>query len=235
MSRTLSLFLRQEYDRFCDVAIHDWNVDPDFLSSVSDEMKAMYRRYLSLACAATVAGYRRQRNEYAEGVVEGGILSLIMALKGLENPSCVLMRQSIELVLKHIYFWSHPTEYQWAKARVDYKDLTFQFLIEYVGRTDEYRGLSDSHAVCEKLAEWYGILSRYVHVHSRGFMHYSKSGSGYRPTREHVKKLRERVDNIWPCLILLLCIFEKKRFLKASHLEQQLIRNGLPESFRTFL
>ena len=64
--------------------------------------------------------------------MEAGQLTLIMGMKGLENTWCVLLRQSIELALKHIYFASHPVEYQWALSREDYRDLTFQSLLELV-------------------------------------------------------------------------------------------------------
>jgi hypothetical protein len=233
MTRTLPAFLSDEYNRFRSLAINEWNVDEGYLASIEHLLKPIHKRYLSLACAATIAGYRAQRNEYAEGIVEVGNLCLVLTLKGLENPSCVLLRQSIELVLKHIFFSSHPTEYQWAQSRVDYKDLTFQGLVEYIGRTDEYRSLGDSHDICNKIGEWYGVLSRYVHVHSRGFMRYSRSGTGYRPTEAHIKKLEERTKGVWPCLIVLLTIFHIERFRKASLIEQRLIKQGLPKQYKS--
>ncbi len=169
-----------------------------------------------------------KRNEYIYGLIEAGYLSIILTLKGVENPSCVLLRQSIELVLKHIYFSNHPVEYEWAQSREGFRDITFQYLIEYLGRCDERKNLDPSNNICDLLNEWYGKLSRYVHIHNKGFMSYSKIGSAFRPYDEVVDQLVERPREIWPLLIALLIAFFPNRYARASATEKKFMVYALP-------
>jgi len=153
---------------------------------------------------------------------------MVLALKGLDNPSCVLLRQSIELALKHVYFLTHPTEHAWATTREGYRALTFQHLIEYVRKTDEYRqAISDDLLGC-KLADWYGRLSRHVHVQNKGVMKYSAEGRRIVGTLDDLKLLDQRSKNVWPLLMQLLVIFQRDKILRASDIEKRLIRQGLP-------
>jgi len=230
MSRTLSQFLRDDYINFRDQLVSIWAVDGQQLKRLEDELKPIHKRYLALACIATIVGYRAKRSEYLEGVVEASYLCLVLSVKGLENPACVLLRQSIELVLKHIYFSSHPVEYEWACTREDYRDLTFQKLIEYLGRTKECQNFKGD--ICVKLNEWFGVLSRHVHVHSGSFMGYSTIGSTYQPKREIIKKLSERTKEIWPLLTAILIVHFTRRYFKTNIIEQQLIKSTLPRKLR---
>jgi len=233
MSRTLPAFFAEEYARFSAFALRHWAVDAAFVRDTHPLLKPIHRDYLSLACAASVASHRGHRNEYAKGVAEAGHLCLILALRGLQNPSCVLLRQTIELTLKHIYFQSHPVEYSWARSRVDYKDLTFQALLTYITRTDEYRSPGDNNVTCEQIDYWYGLLSRHVHVHSRHFLGYPTIGKAYRPSLEDIKHLRQTTHHVWPRLTLLLASFHKAKFARSNLLEQRLIKHSLPVKHRS--
>ena len=214
------------------LAVDDWKIDPSHIAAVQSDLKWIYDEYLSLACAATAAGYRSERNECAEGVVEVGQLAILLSLKGLENPSCVLLRQSIELTLKQVYFKTHPTEYSWAQKRPDFRGLTFSRLIEYFRMTDEYKLVSDTKSICDELNHWYGVLSRHVHVHSRGFLGYSQAGTGYLPRIRDISRLTTRTSDIWPCLVSVFVLFYKPKYMKASWLEQKLISRGLPREVK---
>ncbi len=149
MSNLLNRFFKDEYQDFREYLIKQWGLNTKLLGRIDSQLKPIHKRYLSFACAATAVGQRAPRNEYLSGVVEVIHLSLVLAAKGLENSTCVLSRQSIELILKHIFFSTHPVEYNWAETRVDYKDLTFQNLIEFIRRTDEYRAFACDPDICD--------------------------------------------------------------------------------------
>lgn len=232
MNRILTQFHRDQYNHFKQQLVSSWGVNQRHIDKLDTQLKPIHKRYLSLACAATVIGHGARRNEYIEGVVEANYLCLVLAIKGLDNPSCVLLRQSIELVLKHIYFATHPVEYTWAQSREDYQDLTFQNLLQYQGRTEECQRFQLCHDICVVLNEWFGKMSRHVHVHSGGFMGYSKVGSAYQPKAQILKKLNERTKEVWPRLTAILLVHFTKRYFAASSTEQSVIMSGLSGNLR---
>ena len=185
---------------------------------------------MSLACLSTVIGYRSKRNEYIEGVVETANLSLILAVKGIENQTCVLLRQTIELVFKHIYFSTHPVEYSWVQSRDNIREINFQFILEYIRKTDEYKNFNINDKICITINEKFGVLSRYVHVHRKGFMGYKKTASFYKTNSNIIKKLDELTKEIWPNLIALLLIFYPQKYHSSSAFEKRIIRNSMPKN-----
>ena len=199
----------------------------------------MHKRYLSLTCAATVLGHRTKRNDYIKNLVEVNYLCLVLSLKGLENAACVLLRQTIELTLKHIYFSTHPVEYEWARTKVGYRDLTFQFLLEYLSRTNEIKRLSGGEQVVKDIDENFGLLSRHVHVHSRKYMGFSNISKAYRTNQRVINKINQLTKPVWSLSILTLLVFFKIKFLKASSTEKDLIRFALSKlhkkSFDSYL
>ena len=83
-----------------------------------------------------------------------------------------------------------------------------------------------------KLNDWFGALSRYVHVHSRAFMDYKSFKSAFQPTSDIIKKFNERTKEVWPLLTILLITYFPERYLRANSIEKQLIRNILPINLR---
>lgn len=232
MSKTLAKFFEEEYDKFRKHIAGHWAIDEKYLNQFDPELKPIHKRFLSVACAATVAGNKVKRNEYVEGAIEVGQLCMVLALKGLENPSCVLLRQSIELILKHIYFAKHPVEYEWVTSHEGYRDLTFQKLLDYLLITPEHEGIESDNYIRDRLNDWFGELSRYVHVHSGPFIGYRHIGSAYIPNREILKKLNERTREIWPLLTAMLIAYFPKRYFASSALERKLMRNCLSKEIR---
>jgi hypothetical protein len=237
MSRTLSQFQSSQYDLFVRDAASEWNIPIDFLERSRSKLFPIFKRYLSLACAATVSGHGAARNEYSQGVVEGAYLAMMLALKGLENPSCFIVRQVIELTLKHIYYQTHSVEHGWVQRNDSYKGFGFQQLIDYLGHTNEISSASIRKAVVEPIEEWYSKLSRYVHVHSGLFI-------GYKTNRD--RRFRKAVDRrldtiaqiseqLWPAITSLIIIFSPDRFASASLLERRLIRAKLGASLATMI
>lgn len=235
MSKTLANFYSEQFSRLEHDLQSNWGVDPAALKELSADLKGIHRKCLSLACIATVAGARAKRSEYIKEVVDTTYLAVVLAVKGLKNASNVLLRQSIELVLKHVYFMTHPVEYAWAASRDAYKDLTFQSLLSYMGRTEEYGALGQGNAIRDKLDQLFGELSRYVHVHSRKFLGYRKVGMRRGQGKLDLKGLRRMSVQLWPTLILIVVSFSSQRYLRAAASEKRLIRNGLTAAYRRIL
>lgn len=224
MSKTLQLFQKEEYDKFKKSLLSDWSIEDPKLTSWEQKIKPIHKHYLSLACAATIVGQRINHKEYSHSIVEASHMSIVLTLKGLKNPAYVLLRQIIELSLKHIYFLSHPVEYSWTINRLDYRDLTFQGLLEYLGRTDQHKLIKKNGLdICDALAAQYPTLSRYVHVHSQKFMAYKAPSiaSGLKSLTD----LEMQTKSFWTHATILLLIFYPQKYLNASASEQRLIKS----------
>ena len=235
MNKALKHFCRGEYDRFRHHLGSLWGVSERDLALLDPVLKPIHRRYLSLACASTIVSQRAQRAEHAKSIVEVSFLSMVLAVKGLESPACFLLRQSMELVLKHVYFSTHPVEYQWASTREGYRDLSFQMLLEYLSRTDEYRAVGTGHDLCGKMNCLYGSLSRHVHAQSRRFIRYGRAASSYRADAETLRAFERVTRQLWPILGLLLLVYSTGRFRRASASEQALVRSCLSKGLRDCL
>ena len=233
MNSILNSFFQDQYKDFKNILVSQWSVDSATFSQFGRTINPIHKKYLALSCAATVIGQRSHRNEYAEGITESSFFALVLAIKGLENPASVLLRQNIEMCLKHIYFYSHPVEYNWAATRDAYKELNFQMLLEYLTKTDEYKNFSSRKKNYDTLSATYAILSRYVHVQSKGFLNYSKINKAYKINVNVIKKIGDYSKNIWPILITLLIIYFPSKYKKASAIEKSLIRSGLTIDLKT--
>jgi hypothetical protein len=164
-------------------------------------------------------------------IPEAAYLAIILALRDLQNTSSVLLRQGIELVLKHIFFATHPTEYRWAQRRDGYRELGFQYLIDYLNRTDELHLFSGSEDLTNKITDWYSRLSRHVHVYSRTYMKFSKVKAKV-TNNPDLSLLRDASNALWPRLALLLCLFSPSRFDSATHIEKRLISDAFGPHLR---
>jgi hypothetical protein len=233
MSRIRTNFYREQYSNFKEYVVSVWAVKKTELTPLEEYLKQIHRRYLSLACASTIIGQKAARRIHIEVVPEACHLSIVLAIKGLENPACVLLRQSIELVLKHIFFFTHPVEFGWANSREGYKELTFQKLIEYLDRTEELQKLEKGSEIRDRLNELFNILSRYVHVHSKKFIGYNIASRTYKPKVETIIKFNQRTREIWPLLTAILIVYFPKQYLRASDLERKIIRDGINRDLKT--
>jgi len=232
MSKPLDDFVKTRYSEFSQAAINNWGIDSKELLKVGGEFKPIFKRYLSLGCIATLVGGRRARSVYVQSLIEASQLCLVLGLKGLENACCVILRQSIELVLKHIYFSTHPVEYEWVTFHEGYRDLTFQKLLDFWIITPEYRAFDPDKSVYTLVNEWFGVLSRHVHVHSKKFIGYKQVNLARRIDITGLRKLNDRTKEIWPLLTIILVGQFPKSFYNASVVERRLIRNFLPKKLR---
>lgn len=229
MSRILQKFYRNAYSEFEAELISEWAIDAIQLANIYNVVKSIIRRQLSLACAATIAGLRAPRDEYAGELVEASYLSMVLALKGLENCACVLVRQTIELSLKHIYFAKHPVEYGWVATREAYREPNFQDLVEYVKKTDEYQEFSkgSNFDLCVGIEEKFAVLSRYVHVQSKRFMSYKRMSIKRKVDGNILQRFDIMTAFLWPLLTIMLIIFFSDRFARSHEIEKRLIKNIL--------
>lgn len=235
MSRELQQFTRTQYAEFGEDLSKGWGVPPNVIASVDSQIKSLHKRYLGLANLATVLGQSGQRADYINAIPEVGYLSLVLILKGLENPSFVLMRQTIELVLKHIYFSTHPVEYSWSATRLSYREITFQFLLDYLRKSDELQKLSIGVDLVQKIETEFHVLSRYVHVHSDSFIRFSQFSGHAKVHIQPMRAFEERSRELWPRLIILMISFFPHQFSGANLIEQKLIQSALTSDLRTSL
>ena len=226
-------FCRTQYRDFCTLITTEWGVSPAHLNLVSPRLKAIHRRYLATACAASIASYRRKRGEYAASIIDGCQLAIVLSAKGAENSVRVLLRQSIELTLKHIYFVDHPVEYGWVQTREDCRQPTFQFLLEYIRQTEEFGKIDAGERIINQITSDHAVLSRYVHVQNRKFQSFLPIKRANRnEVLDTVNKLLALASTLWPAIILLLIVYSERGYTQASQMEKRLIRSGLSDAYR---
>ena len=96
-NRALVTFQSEEYARLKGKLFREWSIDLSKTPRIEALAKGLYRYYLSLSCCSVVVGGRLKHNEYVGGIPEAAYVGIVVALRGLENPSSVLLRQCIEL------------------------------------------------------------------------------------------------------------------------------------------
>lgn len=232
MSRALTKFVNDEYGLFRRELIDSWSVSRSKIAPLDPILKRIHKKYLSLACAATIVGRRTRGKDYLHALIEVAYLSQALALKGLENPVFVLLRQSTELALKYIYFSFHPVEHYWTLTREDYKDLNFQILLEFVRRTDEHRDFAEHLNICDELNESFSLLSRYIHVHNKRFMNYSGINSTFPPNIEVLRRLDRSAKRLWRSLVILLILFHPGKYHHAQAIERDLMLSSIEPKLR---
>lgn len=236
MDKLLQEFLKRECVDFERELQAHWGVGSRFFQSNRPTFRDVYKRYLSLACTASVVSRRRKAGaEYAGNLVECGYLSLVLAVKGAENPAFVLLRQSIELVLKLIYFTFHPVEYTWVCSREGTREPTYASLLEFIRQTDEHRSLRIHNNVCDRIDQVYGVLSRYVHIHSQAFAHFGSLPYRSTAATKVVGNMNKRTRELWPLLTMLLVIFFPEKVRVAQENERKLIFSSFDKTTRGIL
>ena len=58
MSKPLDDFIKTRYSEFSQAVVDNWGIDNKELFKVAGEFKPIFKRYLSLGCAATLVGER---------------------------------------------------------------------------------------------------------------------------------------------------------------------------------
>ncbi len=236
MSKELLKFIKNQLDWFYTHLELQWCIPKSALQKLHPKLRPIYIRYLGLACLLTAAGKKRQRNEFSSAGVEILRNSIILQVRNLPNSSAVLNRQVIELTLKHIYFSTHPTEYEWTCEDLAYKEITFQFLLEYIRKLKGTKIIDKLGGEATKtIGEWYSILSRYVHVHNSSFFSSSTKSSQTFANIDSLSLLDRCSKELWPYLILISIATNPSLYTKMPLLEQRIIRYYISKKHRNIL
>jgi hypothetical protein len=229
---SLKGFVNAEFVRFEKDLQANWHVAPALISARLADLKSIFRKYLALSCTAASMSDSASRPGYLSVVAETGYLSMVLALRGAQNTSMVLTRQTIELVLKHIYYAQHPVEHAWAQRRTGYREITFQFLIEYLRSMEELELLPKHDDVIAVLLDWYAKLSVHVHVHNARHLGFPEINSPPATTSASIDSLRAASDELWPVLVLLMRVFCDDQYLAMSEREKDLARSCFPSGLK---
>ena len=236
MASPVTDFCRDQYREFCILVTTEWGLSETRLNLLAPRLKAIHKRFLAIACAASVASYRRVRGEYAASIVDVCHLAIILSTKGAENSVRVLQRQCIELTLKHLYFVDHRVEHGWAQTRDSYRRPTFQTLLEYLKQTDELHRIDTGQALVDQITSDHAALSRYVHVKNRKFHDFFPFKKASRKSVvAAVRKMDAQSSTLWPALMVLLIAFSWRAYTRASQMEKKLIRSGMSDHYRQSL
>lgn len=119
--------------------------------------------------------------------------------------------------------------------RDSYRELTFQFLREYACRLHPLEPLNRNNQLGTNLDEWYAVLSRYVHVHSRKFIPQGPHQHRVAPDVSCIKRVGAHPRRVWPTLAVLLVLPTPPRFDRATLMEQRLIQEFLPREAKAAL
>lgn len=233
MNKELLQFCRTEFEGFRSHLQSSWAVSEETAKHLDANLRNMHKRYLGFSCVCAVLSDGAERSSYLRAAPEACHLSLVLTVKGLENPAYVLMRQCIELVFKHIYFATHPVEYSWLANRVAYREINFQYILDYIRKTEALSILVMGDQLLVLLEEDFHILSRYVHVHNDAFIGY---GRGVSIPSAELASFTKRAADIMSRLCLLLAVFFPEKYTSAQANEQALIGSvfigNLKEEFK---
>lgn len=194
-------------------------------------MVHMVKALTSVSCAARVTSHTSPRGEYARAIPETGYISLVMLAKGLENSAYVLLRQCIELALKHVYFSTHPVEYSWTQDSPGYREVTYHLLTEYVRKLGPEAVLGVRPCPLTRLEHWYGECSRHVHVHSGRFLSLGQQSAGTATRKGLCMRFDRAAHDVWTTISLLLVGSFRRQFDASSELEKRVIVQALPRRF----
>lgn len=235
MNKELRKFCITEFVNFENELANSWSIERSKLSKMAEHLKRAHKSYLAFATLCHTITLENERSSYIKSAPEACLLSLAMITKGLENSSHVMMRQCIELTLKNIYFFNHPVEYKWSQNRINYREINFQFLLDYLRKSDEMDLYEKKEDLILRIEEHFHILSRYVHVHNIQFASFSTTDFS---TKDNISSLKKCADAICEILALLISInvaFFLPQFLSSQSNEQALVKAGAVPPFDSHL
>lgn len=109
--------------------------------------------------------------------------------------------------------------------RQNYREISFQFLLDYARKTDEAKNTQYFSDLLSELEGHFHVLSRFVHMHSKHFIPYA----GINVCAAHattISFLKEKSLELWPLLIVVLITFFPAKYLKANANEKMLVRTA---------
>jgi hypothetical protein len=227
VNKELQIFFQKQFGVFKQHTIDCWGIPAASFAVLEKDLKGLHKQHLGLTtlCAILVDG--NERGIYLASVSEVAELAIILTAKGLCNSSYVLMRQCIELTLKHIYFFTHPVEFNWTQTREGYREIGFQFLLEYLSKTDEYAKHGAKLNLIPDLEGDFHRFSRYVHVQNPKFMAFVQPTSSIKEIGQQTSDFSGHVKTLVSRLCFLLALFYREQINKSQANEIALIKNAV--------
>lgn len=159
---------------------------------------------------------------------------LPQALMGYQKTTTLLIRGVIENVLRHIYFFDHPIEFQKANSNKEWH-LPVKEHFSYLKTHPLYTQTEKEFDAIGRLSNLYRDLS--VRVHGMKLTH-MEMRPGLKKNKLQAPIFVEQLDFIRRCAEssnFLLAVFHKDAVLKLPQDDQQIIRLTFPAKARRIL
>jgi hypothetical protein len=102
------------------------------------------------------------------------IHSLFAVFTGCRKAANLLLRGVIENVLRHLYYFDHPIEFQLIGQNDEY--LQLKDLMQYIRKHPAlYKTVEETACVLDELEQTYKMASKFVHAQNLRFMQLSKA------------------------------------------------------------
>ena len=222
MNEPVSRHLHSELGLLFEHLKTEWSVDrSNFTSAQWNRVRYYGKIYVIISCFCEVMCTGVERASFLRNIPEVFMLSLTFGVKGYKNALGSNLRQSIELVYKHIYYAYHPVEYSWVCDRDAFKEIGNAYLEGYLEKTSEKRFQSVKTSL-EMLSYQYGKLSRYVHTHNPDYFGQTKLKSN--PDIDLVlKEMEGGYSVVAKSIILVVIAYFPAVFEATSEPEKRLI------------
>jgi hypothetical protein len=227
VNKELQVFCQKRFAEFKQHTIDCWGIAAPMFASVEKDLKSLHKQHFGLTTLCAMLSDGNDRGIYLASVPEVTELAIILTLKGLSNSSYVLMRQCIELALKHIFFSTHPVEFHWSQTREGYKEIGFQFLLDYLRKTDEYGENGVKWNLITDIEADFHRFSRYVHVQNASFMAFVQPTSSIAEISRQASSFALHGRALVSRLCFLLALFFRQEINRSQANEIALIKNAV--------
>lgn len=145
------------------------------------------------------------------------IHAVLTVLIGCRKSASLLLRGLIEDILRHIYYFDHPVEFNLLSKYKEY--VPFRDLITYVKKHPKLSRLLEKTDCLARLQQVYETTSKYVHAKSEKFMQLSKALDEIKFDQTYFDWHIEQLKLVASDLNLLLVIheFEEFRVVKGEY------------------
>lgn len=227
MNKELQKFCRDQFLQFREHLFNQWGFQGQAFSGIESDLKSLHKQHLGLSTLCFALTDQNDRGVYLAAVPEATELAMILTAKGLCNSAYVLMRQCIELTLKHIYFSTHPVEFQWSQTREGYREIGFQFLLDYLRKTDELSHVTSEFDLIADIEGDFHRFSRYVHAHSPQFMAFVPLDQTPEKIAAQTASFAKQTRHLVSRLCFLLGLYFHQEINRAQANEVALIKNAV--------
>jgi len=160
--------------------------------------------------------------------------SIHMALIGFKKPVALLLRSAIEDLLRHVYYYDHPIEFERLERTPScYEKIND--LWQYVKKHPRLEKLLDESNSIELLEDDYAVFSRFVHSSSTSHMNLTKSLSKIEFDQEFFKEFANKVSVLAGNIHFILFAFYRKALDSFNPPWKSFLLDMIPKSHRRLL